>query len=76
MPFKLTSTSFTSGTKIPTKFTCDGGETSPQLAWEIESSEVKSFALVMDDPDGIPIVGYSWVHWDVYNIPAATRQIP
>jgi Raf kinase inhibitor-like YbhB/YbcL family protein len=30
----------------------------------------------MDDPDGIPIVGYSWVHWDVYQIPAATRQIP
>lgn len=30
----------------------------------------------MDDPDGIPIVGYSWAHWDVYNIPATTRQIP
>lgn len=29
----------------------------------------------MDDPDGIPIVGYSWVHWDVYNIPANIREI-
>ncbi len=61
---------------MPAKFTCDGAQVSPELSWEVESSDIKSFALVMDDPDGIPIVGYSWVHWDVYQIPATARQIP
>ncbi len=29
----------------------------------------------MEDIDAIPIVGHPYVHWDVYNIPAATREI-
>jgi Raf kinase inhibitor-like YbhB/YbcL family protein len=76
VPFTLSTTSFTVGEPIPAKYTCDGPQVSPQLAWEINSTAVKSFALVVDDPDGIPIVGYAWAHWNVYQIPAGARQIP
>ena len=29
----------------------------------------------MEDMDAIAIVGYPYVHWDVYNIPGSTREI-
>lgn len=73
--FTLTSTSFAPKATIPVKYTCDGGETSPQLQWAITSDAVKSFALIMEDPDAVPIVGYPYVHWNIYQIPATTREI-
>ncbi len=67
MPLQLTSTAFNHSGNIPSKYTCDGEEISPPLAWKGAPAETKSFALISDDPDAP--VG-TWVHWVVWNIPA------
>lgn len=71
--FELKSSSFTSGGNIPRQFTCEGTDISPALSWTEPPAGTQSFALIMDDPDA-PIG--TFVHWVVYNLPAATRQLP
>jgi len=70
---KLTSSAFAEGELIPRKYTCDGENVSPPLAWEPGPESTKSFALICDDPDA-PLK--TWVHWVIFNIPADTRNLP
>lgn len=63
---ELTSSSFTAG-QIPAKFTCDGSDTSPALAWGAPPAMTQSFALIVIDRDA-PIGEF--VHWVAYNLPA------
>jgi len=69
----LTSSAFGGGDAIPSTYTCDGDDISPPLSWEGVPSEAVSLALIVDDPDA---PGDVWVHWVVYNIPAATAELP
>ena len=69
----LESMAFKDGDMIPLKFTCDGGDISPELHWNGVPSDTKSFALICDDPDAP--VG-TWVHWLLCNIPSEVRKIP
>lgn len=64
---KITSTAFSEGNPINTKYTCDGENISPQLSWIDAPAGAKSFALICDDPDAP--VG-TWVHWVLYNLSA------
>ena len=73
MAFTLTSTAFTDGAAIPVKHTCDGGDVSPPLAWSGAPAGTRCFVLVADDPDA---PAGSWVHWVVYNLPAAVSELP
>src|SRR5882724_6086626 len=73
MAFTLTSTAFTDGAAIPVKHTCDGVDVSPPLAWSGAPAGTRSFALIADDPDA---PAGSWVHWVVYNLPAAVAELP
>ena len=68
----LTSSSFPGG-EIRKQFTCDGAETSPELAWTAPPAGTQSFALVVVDRDS-PF-GYSFVHWVLYNLPAEKREL-
>lgn len=68
---ELTSSSFTAG-QIPTKFTCDGSDTSPALAWGAPPAMTQSFALIVIDRDA-PIGEF--VHWVAYNLPAEKREL-
>ena len=70
---KLTSRAFQEGGAIPAQYTCDGQNVSPPLAWGDVPAETKSLALVADDPDA---PRGTWVHWVVYNLPAATKELP
>ena len=63
---KLLSEDFKDGENIPSEFTCDGRNISPQLSWENVPVKTKSFALICDDPDA---PGGGWIHWLVYDIP-------
>jgi Raf kinase inhibitor-like YbhB/YbcL family protein len=63
---KVFSSSFEDGEIIPDKFTCDGENISPAISWVELPPEVKSLALICDDPDA---PGGDFVHWVVYNIP-------
>jgi len=62
---RLTSTAFSDASSIPRRFTCDGEDLSPPLAWEAAPSAVRSFVLLCDDPDA---PAGTWHHWAVYDI--------
>ena len=70
---QLTSSSFETDAAIPAKYTCDGEDASPALAWNDPPAATKGFALVMDDPDA---PNKTVVHWVIYDMPAATRKLP
>jgi len=70
---RLTSPAFQPDQEIPRKFTCDAEDLSPQLRWENAPAATKAFALIVDDPDA---PGGTWVHWVIYDLPAATKELP
>jgi len=76
--FFLASSAFADGSVIPTRFTCEGQDVSPPLAWKGTPPGTRSLALVIDDPDApdpsAPRV--TWVHWVIYNLPADARSLP
>lgn len=69
---QLTSTAFKQGGAIPARYTCEGDDSSPPLAWAGAPAGTKSFALVVDDPDAPDPAKPQrvWVHWVMYNLPA------
>ncbi len=68
---KLTSV-FENNNEIPSEYTCQGADISPELSIEDVPENAKSLALIMDDPDA-PIG--TWDHWVVFNIPTETKKI-
>jgi Raf kinase inhibitor-like YbhB/YbcL family protein len=64
----LTSSAFADGSPIPRRFTCDGANVSPPLAWTGTPSGTASLALIVHDPDAPS----DFVHWVVYDINPAT----
>jgi Raf kinase inhibitor-like YbhB/YbcL family protein len=74
--FTLTSTAFTEGAIIPTRYTynlagqCAGENVSPALAWTNSPANTQSFAIIMHDPDG-----GNWVHWVQFNISAGMTSL-
>lgn len=70
----LTSSSIRSG-NIEKQFTCDGGETSPALAWTAPPAKTQSFALIVIDRDAFFGFG-SFTHWLLYDLPAGKRELP
>ena len=70
---KLTSSSFAAGGKIPQRFTGDGRDASPALAWSDVPDNTRELVLVVDDPDAPS--PQPWVHWVLYKIPAGTAAL-
>lgn len=70
--FELTSTAFEEGEPIPVKYSCDGDDISPPLAWSEPPPGTQSLALVMDDPDA---PGGTWDHWVLFNISPDRRSL-
>lgn len=73
MTLSVSSSAFQDGSKIPAKYTCDGEDVSPPLAWGEVSQGTGAFALIVDDPDAPFGV---WTHWVLYNLPPDTRELP
>lgn len=59
--------------RIPPRCTCDGRDDSPALRWSDVPDNVKSFVLIVDDPDA---PGGTFVHWVLYDLPPETRELP
>jgi hypothetical protein len=74
---KITSTAFENEAQIPRKYTCEGDDASPPLAWAGIPAAARSLALVVDDPDAPDprAPKRTWVHWVAYDIPPATAGI-
>lgn len=64
---QLSSEAFAHGGTIPTRYTCEGKDISPPLAWSGVPNGTRSLALIVSDPDA---PRGTWHHWLVYEIPA------
>src|SRR3954463_13108125 len=74
----LSSTAFTHHGEIPARHTCEGQDVSPPLAWSGLPAGTSSLALIVDDPDAPDprAPKTTWVHWVLYNLPAAATALP
>src|SRR4029453_7800499 len=79
-PFTLTSTTFKDGQMMPRKVAnnlsnnpnCVGENVSPQLSWTGVPDGTKSFAILMEDPEGRGGAGVH--HWVADGIPASVTS--
>jgi Raf kinase inhibitor-like YbhB/YbcL family protein len=81
MSLTLTSPAFQDGGLIPSRFTCDGENVSPEMHIDGVPEGTKSLVLVADDPDIPDSVKMhmeieKFDHWTIFNIPPETKVIP
>jgi Raf kinase inhibitor-like YbhB/YbcL family protein len=72
MEIKIESRDFKEGESIPSKYTCEGLNISPQLSWTCETVGVKTYVLIVEDPDAPRGI---FTHWIVYNIPSRVNSL-
>src|SRR5690349_39945 len=73
----LSSPAFEQGGRIPSRYTCEGKDVSPPLAWSDGPPGTKAFALIADDPDA-PDPKHPktrWAHWLLFDLPASMRGL-
>ncbi len=68
----LSSPAFKEGERVPVKYTCDGQNISPPLAWGEVPEGAKSFTLIVDDPDAPT---GTFTHWVLFNLHADSREL-
>ena len=73
MVLPVSSPAFQEGDRIPAKYTCQGQDVSPPLAWSQPPVGTQSFALIVDDPDA---PGGAFTHWVLFNIPSDSCELP
>ncbi len=73
MTLDVRSSAFAEGGMIPSRYTCDGENVSPDLEWSTVPAGTKSIAVIADDPDA---PRKTWVHWVLFNLPPALRGLP
>ena len=77
-PFALVSSAFFQQGEMPSKYTCEGDDASPPLSWSNPPEGIRTFVLIVDDPDApdpsAPTT--TWVHWVLYNLPAIPGGLP
>ena len=78
MAMSLNSPAFQQNGHIPSKYTCEGEDVSPPLAWEGVPNGAKSLVLIIDDPDAPDPKAPKMVcvHWVVYKMPPDTKSLP
>lgn len=74
MSIRITSDAFEAGQRIPTKFTGDGDDVSPALAWSGVPAGANELALIVDDPDAPR--AEPWVHWVLYKLSSTAGGLP
>ncbi len=78
MTLEMRSQSFADSGEIPRRFTCEGEDVSPDLAWDGAPATTRSFVLIVDDPDAPDPAAPKmvWDHWLLYNLPADCQGLP
>ncbi len=67
------SPAFEDGSRVPSKYTCDGDDVNPELRFADVPQDAKSLVLMIDDPKS---PSGNWLHWSVWNIDPAITCIP
>src|SRR3990172_6117782 len=73
MSFHLASPAFEDDDRIPIRYTVDGDDLSPPLAWSSVPEGTVSLALLMDDLDEH---GGAKAHWVLFNLPPDIEGLP
>ena len=71
----VTSPAFANGGAIPFDNTQYKGNTFPGLTWTAGPSGTKSYAIIMQDGDGVSRDGQPYLHWTVFNISPMTIKL-
>ncbi|HYT79597.1 MAG TPA: YbhB/YbcL family Raf kinase inhibitor-like protein [Actinomycetota bacterium] len=66
---RLTSSAFAAGSSIPSRFTCDGDDVSPDLSWS-GGPVAEEYVLIVTDLDA------GFIHWVAFALPGAATGIP
>jgi Raf kinase inhibitor-like YbhB/YbcL family protein len=76
--FRLSSAAFAEGQEIPARYTCEGLDLSPPLAWSAPPAGTKSLALLVSDPDAPDPAAprMVWTHWLLLGLPPAAGALP
>ena len=74
MAMTVTSPAFAPGEAIPRKYTGEGEDRSPPLAWTGVPPEAVELAMICDDPDAP--TSEPWVHWVWYRLDASVTGLP
>ena len=71
--FTLISNDLTAGEQLPVRFSANGENTSPHLAWSNFPAQTESFLLNCFDPDA-PIPS-GWWHWVVVDLDVSNTEL-
>ena len=73
----ITSPAFSAGADMPSEYTCEGANVSPELHWTGAPAATKAFALIVDDPDAPDPAKpqRTWVHWVVPSLTASATSV-
>lgn len=63
--YELRAEAFANGGTLPVRFTADGDELSPALAWGRPPEGTRSLALLVEDPDA---PGGTFTHWMIVGL--------
>ncbi|MEX2114344.1 MAG: YbhB/YbcL family Raf kinase inhibitor-like protein [Pirellulales bacterium] len=74
MTISLTSPAIENGKPIPKRYTADGDDVSPPLAWGDLPAGTRELVVICDDPDAP--TPQPWVHWLIYKIPPDAKGLP
>ena len=66
----LKSNAFSDNESIPSRYTCDGQDISPQLSWNNIPPGTRSLMLIVEDHDAP-----GFTRWRIFNIPPAVREL-
>jgi Raf kinase inhibitor-like YbhB/YbcL family protein len=72
MAMHVSSPAFANKGLIPKKYTCDGENIPPPLAWSGVPGQSKSVAIICVDPDA---PSGTFTHWVLYNIPPSAEGL-
>jgi Raf kinase inhibitor-like YbhB/YbcL family protein len=72
MTLMLSSSAISDGEKLPPRYSKDGGNLSPPVAWSHPPEGTHSYALVVEDPDAPQ---GTFRHWAVYDLPSSQRAL-
>ena len=73
MDWKLTSTAFAAGERIPAQYTGDGQSLSPPLSWTAPPADAQELILICDDPDA---PSGTFTHWLLYGLSPQATSLP
>ena len=71
-PLTLTTEAFHDNGALPTLYTCDSENISPQLSWSNAPKKTQSFAIIFVDPTALKDKKYLWI---IFNIPPTITSL-